>query len=240
MKLSAKLAADRLARDDSPGAAELLPRLDAAATQTNELCGDLLECCRRRASGPLGAASLAMLDVVDVVRECVADHAGLLEKARCAVTVDAPDAIFLRSHRRFLERVLSNLIRNAAHYGAGGIIEIHVQARRLETLIVVRDHGTGIPGEELDGLFAAYGSSPCPGGRFERFGLGLWIVQNLVQSLGGYVSVATETGEGTAVSILLPDTAAGVTDIRPATPGQTERGSAPPPGDAPPAEASIP
>jgi signal transduction histidine kinase len=68
---------------------------------------------------------------------------------------------------------------------------------------VVRDHGPGIPPEDLGRIFA----------RFERagnlrqhpgLGLGLYITREIVQRHGGSIAVASELGKGTTFTVELP------------------------------------
>lgn len=57
-------------------------------------------------------------------------------------------------------------------------------------MVIVRDHGRGIPRASLEKLFAPYRGADDEDRCFERFGLGLWIVRNLAHSLGGWLAVA--------------------------------------------------
>lgn len=204
VNMGARLAREKLGNGDTEGAIEVVSRLDAAVVKAGNLCDDLLECCRRRARGTLDDSSLAQVDLVDAVRRCVVEHSALFETARCDVALHLPESAVLRAHRTSIDRVLANLVRNATFYGSGNLIEIQVQSLRHGILTVVRDHGAGIPGDAVRKLFAPFGGDDRDDRRFNHFGLGLWIVRNLVNSMRGCVYVATETGRGTAVSFVLP------------------------------------
>jgi two-component system sensor histidine kinase PilS (NtrC family) len=66
-------------------------------------------------------------------------------------------------------------------------------------VLTVQDEGTGIPAEELDGLFQPFH------GRFAKgSGLGLAIVHRIVSDYNGEIQVSSKTGEGTMVSVRLP------------------------------------
>jgi signal transduction histidine kinase len=70
--------------------------------------------------------------------------------------------------------------------------------------VTVEDRAGGIPGEDLPHLFERfYSGRGSPGG----FGLGLPICKDLVERMGGEVSVRSEMGVGTAVRIGLPEAA---------------------------------
>jgi OmpR family two-component system sensor histidine kinase YxdK len=70
--------------------------------------------------------------------------------------------------------------------------------------MTVRDQGQGIPTGVLERMFDPYACGGADDVCFERFGLGLWIVRTLVESLGGALHVASEVGRGTAVTVCFP------------------------------------
>ncbi len=105
-----------------------------------------------------------------------------------------------------MRQVLGNLIQNALrHTPADGTVTVSV-ARAGETIeVVVADSGEGIAAEHLphvfDRFYRADGSrSRETGGT----GLGLVIVQQLVEMQGGEASIAATLGEGTAVTVRFP------------------------------------
>jgi signal transduction histidine kinase len=205
LKLLAGLAGQRTKDGDAAGALALLARFDEIVSKACELCTDLLECDRRNDPGALDRRSFELVDVVDVIRECVGDHAGLAEEARCKMRLRLPDRAPSFSHRRSLYRVLANLLRNAAFHGKGKDIEVRVEASAQRNVVIVRDNGAGIPSDVLARLFDPRVARQDPQDHaFEHFGLGLWIVRHLVHSLGGWVHVASQVGQGTAVAFALP------------------------------------
>ncbi len=97
------------------------------------------------------------------------------------------------------ERVLVNLFSNAVRAMAGGGT-IHVRARRQDgdTEIVVRDEGEGIAPEILTDVFKPHVST-------RGSGLGLHIVETIVQQDGGHVRAANRTdGRGAEFTITIP------------------------------------
>ena len=103
-----------------------------------------------------------------------------------------------------LGRVLANLLVNAARYSpAGTTIEIAFAAEENTGRIVVRDHGRGIAAEDLDTIFDEFqrGSrAQSDGGH----GLGLSSVRQLVTLQHGTVTIESEPGTGTSVTVVLP------------------------------------
>jgi PAS domain S-box-containing protein len=101
-----------------------------------------------------------------------------------------------------VEQVLSNLLSNALKYGGGSPIDVTVSEAEGTATIKVTDRGIGIAPEHQGRIFE----------RFERlvserhyggFGLGLWIVRQIVEALGGTITVASEPGKGSTFIVAL-------------------------------------
>ena len=103
------------------------------------------------------------------------------------------------------ERVLVNLLENAAKYTpAGSAVEITASASSSSVALVVDDHGPGLPPGREEALFDKFerGSkeSATPG-----VGLGLAISRAIVQAHGGRIWVESEIGSGTTFHAALPN-----------------------------------
>src|SRR5207249_2831704 len=105
-----------------------------------------------------------------------------------------------------IEQVLENLLENAVKYSPdGGDITIKVWAQDDEAHLTVRDHGIGIPAEELPRIFERFHRGANVNDRqFAGLGLGLFICRSIVEAHGGQVDAESTLGEGTSVHILLP------------------------------------
>jgi signal transduction histidine kinase len=105
-----------------------------------------------------------------------------------------------------LFRCVLNLVDNGIKYsGPGSTVSIVVKPAGSEAVIEVADNGPGIPEENLSRVFDRFyrvdrGRSRREGGT----GLGLAIVRELMESLGGSVSVTSEVGRGSTFAIRLP------------------------------------
>jgi signal transduction histidine kinase len=129
---------------------------------------------------------------------------GPLAASGSALTLDVPESLVGSWDAMRLEQIATNLLTNAIKYGERRPIAV-----RLEELpdararLTVRDHGIGIAAEHLERIF----------GRFERavsvrhfggFGLGLWIVRQVVEALGGTIRVDSVPGAGATFTVELP------------------------------------
>jgi signal transduction histidine kinase len=104
--------------------------------------------------------------------------------------------------RMRIDQIVSNLLSNALKYGENKPVEIRVARSEARARLEVHDHGAGIAPADLPRIFE----------RFERatakhvggFGLGLWIVREVVDALGGTITVESLLGAGSVFIVELP------------------------------------
>ncbi|MBI4909430.1 MAG: hypothetical protein HY820_37775 [Acidobacteria bacterium] len=108
--------------------------------------------------------------------------------------------------REALEQAVVNLLGNAIKYsGDGRLIELTLHRDGKQAVILVRDHGIGIPFDEQPRIFERFYRAPDPSGRqIPGTGLGLALVDHIVKAHGGSVAVESQPGQGSTFSILLP------------------------------------
>jgi len=117
---------------------------------------------------------------------------------------DEIPAVFADPHK--LEEILINLIDNAVKYSdETKPVEVSIVTEGDEVRVSVRDHGDGIPPEEIPNLFQKFSRITSPGNaEIPGTGLGLFIVKGLVAAHGGRVWVDSAPGEGSVFSFTLP------------------------------------
>jgi signal transduction histidine kinase/CheY-like chemotaxis protein len=121
-----------------------------------------------------------------------------------------PDPIFLDGDLTRLAQVLTNLLNNALKYTpAGGRIDLIAECAGSEVVIHLRDTGIGMEPAILPHLFEMYAQGdPLSGPAQKGLGVGLALVQQLVQMHCGTVEAASEgTGKGSEFIVRLPITA---------------------------------
>jgi signal transduction histidine kinase len=178
---------------------EFIDRVQSNVGRLTVLIDNLLDHARLRA----GAVPLTpeVLYAPGVAAACVRDLAPLLgthdvQIGRSDLTVFAD--------QQALGRVLANLLVNAARYSpAGSPIEIRFERYAEVGRIIVEDHGRGIAPDDVESIFDEFerGSLAEPDG---GTGLGLSSVRHLVSLQGGQVSIESEPGVGTTVTVELP------------------------------------
>jgi two-component system osmolarity sensor histidine kinase EnvZ len=111
-----------------------------------------------------------------------------------------------------LQRVITNLIENAARYGKSvdtGIALVEVSARRLDgtVLLRLRDHGLGVPDSQLKQLTTPFYRGEAARTAANGTGLGLAIVQKIVSRMGGALELSNASDGGLCASIRLQQAA---------------------------------
>jgi PAS domain S-box-containing protein len=102
-----------------------------------------------------------------------------------------------------IEQVLTNLVENAVKYSDGGEISVTGQTTGTEVEVAVRDHGVGIPADQLPLIFTKFyrrAGSGAPSGT----GLGLFIARGLVEAHRGRIWADSAPGQGTTLRFRLP------------------------------------
>lgn len=111
------------------------------------------------------------------------------------------DAVKLRS-------IVHNLMNNAVKFTEAGTIGFSCRhsAERGEVEFTVADTGTGIPKEQLPQIFDLFWQADSSDRRVHGgVGLGLYIVKKFTDLLGGRISIQSEPGRGTLVTVAIPD-----------------------------------
>lgn len=128
------------------------------------------------------------------------------EEADVTVTVNAPEGLTVEVDRGLFQRAIANLLANAiAHTPKGGTITITAARAGDRVRLDVADTGGGIPPEHLPHVFDRfYRADPARTSGGGRVGLGLALVKRIVELHKGTVTIASEVGKGTRVTINVP------------------------------------
>jgi signal transduction histidine kinase len=112
--------------------------------------------------------------------------------------------------------VVQNLIGNAIKYGAsGGWIGVRARHSGAQVTLAVSDKGIGIAAAEQGRIFEPfYRATEVIAGRMQGAGLGLSLVQRIVEGHGGRVSVKSAPGAGSEFIVSLPVAAGDAAEFR--------------------------
>ena len=176
------------------------------AERLGALVEDLLSLARTEAGElHLDIAPVAAAGVVEEIYETMAPLARREREITLVSKVDSTLPPVLADRQR-LAQVLLNLVRNAITYTPnGGIVSITAErADATHLALVVADTGIGIPPEDLERVFERFYRTDASRTRASGgFGLGLAIVRDLVNAMGGSVIVSSKVDEGSCFRVLL-------------------------------------
>ncbi len=101
-----------------------------------------------------------------------------------------------------IEQVVTNILTNAQRYGFGKPIHISVERLNGFASINVKDQGVGISADDLTRIFHRYERATVT--ELSGLGLGLYIVNQIVEAHKGSIEVESTVGEGSQFRVLLP------------------------------------
>jgi signal transduction histidine kinase len=107
-----------------------------------------------------------------------------------------------RWDRLRVDQIVTNLLTNALKYGAGQQIELTLSSHPSPVL-TVKDYGIGIRAEDQRRIFERF-ERAVSRQHFGGIGLGLWIVKQIVNGMGGEISLQSEPGSGSRFTVSLP------------------------------------
>ncbi len=211
-ELRTPLTAVQLLVDRLDGEKESLPsrlqstasRLSSAVTRLSSLVESLLQYARFQ-SGRL-TVERQELDVKALVRGAIDDVRMQAQgKGLALVFDDEAPSLTIESDPTLLRVVVANLLMNAVKFTPSGSVTTTLTARADGVALRVTDTGPGIAAVEQARIFEPFHrveqvrNTHVPG-----VGLGLSLVRDLVDNLGGTVTVSSDVGVGTTFEVILP------------------------------------
>jgi two-component system osmolarity sensor histidine kinase EnvZ len=148
----------------------------------------------------LGDKNEEMLDLREILKIMVADF----HRQGLAVRLTHGAKYFSLGDPLALNRILTNLLDNAAHYGDGKPVEVDLQCEEQSVIILVCDRGPGIPDEHKEAVFRPFYRLETE--RSERTGgsgLGLAIARQLAIKNGWTIDLMPRQGGGTVAKLEL-------------------------------------
>lgn len=202
----AQLMSRRLDRGDHPDSERFragLARVEAATRRASDLIGELLDVARLEAGQTL-VLERQSVDLIALAQRAVSLTAPTASHKTITLNAAEPSLVGQWDGAR-LERVVANLLSNAVKYGAvDDAIEVDLAREGGDAVLTVRDHGLGIPKEDLPHVFERFHRGHNVTAQVPGTGLGLAGARTIVEQLGGTIEIFSVEGEGTAVTVRLP------------------------------------
>ena len=142
------------------------------------------------------------IDVADALGELVARES----PAEGLVSVNIPPGLIINANLAYFKRSVGNVIRNALRYaGDAGPVDVTGYAAEDTAVLVIVDHGPGIPQTDLDRIFEPlYRPEQSRSRKLGGMGLGLAIVKSGIELCGGTVHCRNRQPQGLEVTIRIP------------------------------------
>ena len=193
----------RLARRDgtTPRLVERLCKAEASTLRLERLIDELLD-VSRITSGRL-RLELDSVNLSDVADEVVATYNDETRLRGCSLLARIePDVVGVLDRLR-VQQVVGNLVDNALKYGRSKPVELELTREDEWATFRVSDHGIGIEPGQQSRIFERFERAVTTR-EFGGFGLGLWIVRQIVEAMGGEIGLASTPGRGSVFSVRLP------------------------------------
>jgi signal transduction histidine kinase/ActR/RegA family two-component response regulator len=184
---------------------KVIRRLESAALRLDTQMKDLTDYAR------LGAGKLelrkSLFNVQHLIQDIVEEHA-VISKGKLITIIyrDTHCPTMIQSDPDRIRQIISNLLTNALKYSEQGDIQVGYECRENATLsLTVEDTGPGIPSNKVQDMFKPFTQMDSSDSRqHEGAGMGLAIVQGLVDLLKGTIIVDSEVGRGMRIEVILP------------------------------------
>lgn len=182
---------------------EYVDDIHASSTLLYVLIGDVLDMQRL----DVAEEPEQMVNLRELASEAVSIVTVAARENSVDIEIDVAERLYLTTRRSGLLRVLVNLLTNAVKYiGDGDKVGLRFVRRPDNRIgLEVWDNGMGIPADRIDSIFEPFvrlhGDTSGPSGT----GIGLALVRQVVDKLGGHITVETDLGKGSCFRIDLPD-----------------------------------
>jgi len=143
-------------------------------------------------------------DLATLLRHIVDEFAAIAHHSGVALDVRAPVSLPGIWDRLAVEQVIDNLLSNAIKYGGNSSVELSLHETDTDIHLRVRDHGKGIPAEQRARVFERFERAVGHDEYRSGFGVGLWVVGQLVEAMKGTITIDDAPGGGALFLVSLP------------------------------------
>ena len=185
---------------------EMLTKTEQKAKDVMELINQFFTLSKLE-SGDM-TMELSRINLSEICRESVLDFYEILTKESFQVDIFLPgEPVYIQGNKEAIQRILSNLISNVIRYGADGeYFALSLRTDKKSVLLEVTDKGKGIDKAFADSVFERlFTMEDSRNRRIQGNGLGLAIAKNLVEQLGGTLTLESIPYERTTFTISLPE-----------------------------------
>lgn len=184
-----------------------LDGIDRTSTRMTTQVNQLLDLARLQMERPLDL-DLRETDLVALARRVVSDHHGLSPRHHLVLDCQVSTLVGQWDPAR-IERLLANLVGNAIKYSPDGgkvlvLLKRHDGEDGPWAVVSIRDHGIGIPAEDLPRIFDRFYRGSNLSVDLGGAGIGLASTLQIVREHHGVISVESAEGNGSVFTVRLP------------------------------------
>jgi len=192
---------DRGAADNEADLARVMAGIRSETARMDRLVADLLTLARLDEGQPMEDRAV---ELVTLCAEAVQTARTVAPQWPLALVATRP--VEVQGDPHGLRQVLDNLLANVrSHTPEGTAAEVRVDIDGTEAIVVVSDHGPGLPGDQVHRVFERFfRADPSRSRTRGGAGLGLSIVEAIVTAHGGSVSASSAPGQGMTITVRLP------------------------------------
>jgi len=146
--------------------------------------------------------------IKELLEKCVRDFEPAADARGIDLTLDAPNNMpILHADERSVTQIVLNILSNAIKFtDRNGKVAVLMKAAYQRTTIEIRDTGIGIAPSDLSSITEPFSQSHSdPHKAQDGTGLGLSIAKSLIEALDGSMTIESEVGLGTTVSLVFPN-----------------------------------
>lgn len=149
---------------------------------------------------------LLHVDLVELLEKCLQTVQEVYPGTKVHLHAPGDKPYYLTGDPRLLEMAFSNLLSNGAKYSEPPAdLTVSLAHQEGTVSIAFADKGFGIPEEELENIFQRfYRIDFHQGAKIEGTGLGLSLVETIIEKHGGSIKVDSAVGVGTTFTLTLP------------------------------------
>ncbi len=154
----------------------------------------------------LPQSRLQECDLVDLTEQAIQTILSVHPDAQVNIETTGAESFHMMADSDLFLQAILNLLDNAVKYSKPPAhVTIHIEKRALEFIVRIADRGLGIPQEDLDRIFERfYAVNKSHSRSLGGSGLGLSIVERIIEKHQGRIDVESEVGKGTTFIITLP------------------------------------
>lgn len=187
--------------EDEVVSSEMYAKINETITRMDRMLYKLLDVQEMKLRDPVPIK----VDFGQMIEELISDIAERSPLAKPTFKLDLPKESIQCPDRQIVRLALVNTIENAWHFrhddAPDHTIDIQIQSKATDLLLVVTDNGTGVPNAELESVFGMFHRATH---KSIGTGLGLYVTKKALERIGGEISLQSEEGRSTRIEIRIP------------------------------------